>query len=142
MTGIAVIGLIVAVMVVLAVANAGVSASIETLFDVMMRSSPDRKRLNPTFVTSLSAADAFGAAREAASAASATEVVPLEDGRALLITFGSGARVNVRASTTTREGVRLRLAPGSRGTGDADMARFRGSLLAALRSRDPEAQQK
>lgn len=142
MSGTVVVLIIVAFVVALIVAQAGVSTVIETLFDVMLRSTPERRRLSPTFLTTLSLSDAISAARQAASAAAASDVQSHEGAQGVTVAFASGARIEVTVAADRVSGSRVRVAPGRPPSDDNTMARYRGALLAALRERDPTTRQK
>lgn len=142
MSGTVVVLIILAFLVALALAQAGVSAVIENVFDVLLRSTPERRRLSPTFVTSIAVSDAIGAARQAASVAAASDVKDREGAQGLTLAFTSGARIEVTVAADRTSGSRVRVAPGRPPSDDNTMARYRGALLAALRERDPSARQR
>jgi hypothetical protein len=142
MSGTAVVLIILAFTVALVVAQAGVSAVIEGIFDVLLRSAPERRRLSPTFLTSLSLSDAIGAARQAASAAAASDTRDYANAQGLTVAFATGARIEVMVAADRVSGTRVRVAPGTPSSDDSTMAQYRGALLAALRERDPAARQK
>jgi hypothetical protein len=142
MSGTAVVLIILAFVVALIVVQAGVSAVIESIFDLLLRSTPERRRLSPTFLTSLSLSDAIGAARQAASAAAASDTRDYAGAHGLTVAFASGARIEVMVAADRISGTRVRVAPGTPSSDDSTMARYRGALLAALRERDPAARQK
>lgn len=122
--------------------QAGVSAVTESLFDVMTRSRRDRRRLSPTFLTSLSPADAIDAARKAANGLAASGVQDHVGAAGVSIAFASGTWIDVTVATDPQGGTRVRVTPGRPRGEDATMADYRGALLAALRQRDPAARQK
>lgn len=142
MSGIVVVIIILAFVAVVGLTQAGVSAVIESIFDVMLRSTPERPRLSPTFVTSLSPVDVAAAARQAASVASASDIQNHVGAQGLIVAFASGARIEVTVAADRMSGSRVRVAPGRPPSDDNTMARYRGALLAALRERDPAARQK
>jgi hypothetical protein len=133
--------LVVAFIVGVGVIQAGSSAVIETIVDVLFRRSPDRKRQSPTFVTSLAVTDALAAADEAAAQLAGTHVKRGEGNLGLIVTFQSGGCISISAGVAGSSRVKLRVAPGSPPGDEGTMARFRGALLASLRKRDPSARQ-
>jgi hypothetical protein len=141
-SGILVVLIILAFIATIVVAQVGVNAVIESLFDVMLRSTPERRRLRPTFLTSLSPSDAIGAARQAASSAAASEMQSHVGTHGLTVAFAAGARIEVTVTANGLNGSRIRVAPGRPPSDDITMARYRGTLLAALRVHDPTARQK
>ena len=142
MPGIVVVLIIIGLVAALVVTQVGVNATFENIFDVLLRSTPERRRLSPTFLTSLSLHDAIGAARQAASAAAASDVQNHNGSQGLTVAFASGARIEVTVAADPVTGSRVRIAPSQPASDDNTVARYRGALLAALRERDPAARQK
>jgi hypothetical protein len=141
MSGTVVVLIILGGFVTLAVALAGVNSVFETVWNALLGSMPERRRLSPTFLTSLSLSDALGAARQAASTVAAT-VQPHEDTQGVTVAFASGARIEVTVTADRVGGTQVHLAPVRPASDDTTMAHYRGVLLAALREHDPGARQK
>lgn len=142
MSGTVVILIIFGCFVALAVVLAGVNTVFETVWNALVGSLPERRRLSPTFVTSLSLADALNAARQAASTVAAASVLSHEDARGVTVALPSGTRIEVTVSADRVSGNRVCVAPGRPASDDSTMSRYRGALLAALRDRDPAVRQK
>jgi hypothetical protein len=142
MTTVVILLLVVAFFVGIGVVQAGTSAVVETIVDVLFRSSPNRKRRSPTFVSTLAVTKALDAVDEAAAELAGTQVKRGEGNLGLTVTFQTGGCISISAGVAGPGEVTLRVAPGSPPGDEGTMARFRGALLASLRRRDPAARQK
>jgi hypothetical protein len=109
----------------------------DSLVDRVSRIHSDRRRDHAGFTTSLSLRDIELSAAEAVTAFAGARVEKDAAGRAVVV-FGSGGGAVVDVLTDSRGQNRVRLGPLGSGTSDAALLRFRGCLLAALRTRDPQ----
>lgn len=141
MTGLIVVAVIVGIVAVLIVVNAGTSAVIDTAVDKAGRALQDRSKPKGTFVAALSVADALGAGREAAAEAGADGIQESGPGE-LTITFPSRATVRLSAAVQPTGVVKVKVGAARASVPDnAAMSQFLGAVLAALRRRDQNARQ-
>jgi hypothetical protein len=140
-TGLIVVAVIVGIVAVLIVVNAGTSAVIGTAFDKTGRALQDRSKPKGTFLTALSVADALAAGHEAAVEAGADGIQEGGPGE-LAITFPSRASVRLSAALQPAGVVKVKVGAAKASVPDnAAMSQFLGAFLASLRRRDPTSRQ-
>ena len=117
--------------------GASVGALVESIFGTAGTSYAARRRLHAHFTTVLSVSDVLAAISDAASVlpgCSAEVDPPL--GKAT-VSFESGGSVAVGVMAGRDGNNQVRVVPARPGASDDTLARFRSSMLAALRRRDP-----
>jgi hypothetical protein len=125
-----------ALLIIPRLAGASVGAVISAIFNKAGSSRADYQRLHASFTTSLTAPDVLAATSDAAAMLPGARADLDHAVGTANVTFRSGGSALVGV-TPGREGEnRVRVTPAGQRSDDM-LARFRSSMLAALRARDP-----
>jgi hypothetical protein len=129
--------LLAAVIIIPRLAGASVGSLVEFLFDKGRAESAQRRRINASYTTALPLPEVFAAASDAAGRFPGAQAVTDGTAGTATVFLGQAGTVTIDVSSRQDGRNRVRVGPARTGVEEEMLARFRGSMLAALRERDP-----